>query len=193
MLQHVVGLLTHPRQQWQRLRYQIADSTAETFIGYLLLIAIIPPLSLVIGVTQWGWQNFDGNLVTMSLSSAAPLAVALYLLLLSCVVGIASVMFQLQRFAGGQADFERCLTFATLTAFPLFFSGIGGLIPVTWVNITLVLIAGLYSARLLLIGMPIFLNIASEQRPILAIVISLAGLVLLALCSMIMMSFWRIL
>lgn len=193
MLQHVLGLLTHPRQQWQNLRYQTADSTAEAFIGYLLLIAIIPPLSLAIGVTQWGWQNLDGTLIHMSLSNAVSLGIILYLLLLSCVVGIAFVMFQLERFAGGIADFERCLSFATLTASPLFFSGISGLIPVVWINVSLVLIAGLYSARLLLIGMPIFLDMTSVRLPILAGFISLMGLTLLALCAMIMLSFWRVL
>ncbi len=192
MLQHVLGLLIHPQRQWRYLSNRSGDSLAESIIGYLLLLAIIPPLSLLIGVSLFGWQSLDGSLINISLRAAIPLALVLYLMILTSVVLIAFIMHRLETFLGGEAEFERCLVFAIFTAFPLLISGVVGLIPIVWLDIVLVCIAGAFSTRLLITGMPIFLDTASERKPVLVSVVLLTGFAILALNSMIVLSLWKL-
>lgn len=192
MLQHVFGLITHPKRQWHDIRYQVIDSTAESFMLYLLLLAAIPPVSLLVGVTSFGWQNFDGSIIHLDMASALPLALMLYMLLLFNIIGVAYSMYKLEQKTGGQGDFERCLVFATFTAFPLLLSGVVGLMPIAWLAITLVCVAGILSSRLLFTGMPIFLDTVAEQRPILASIILLCALTLLALSTAVILSLWSI-
>lgn len=192
MLQHALGLLTRPQRQWHNIRYQIKDSTTEFFIFYLLVLAAIPPVSLLIGVTHFGWQNFDGSMIYLEMANAFPLALMLYMLLLFNIIGIAFAMYKLEQQAGGQADFERCLVFATFTAFPLLVSGAVGLVPIAWLDILIVCCAGLLSTRLLFTGMPIFLDSVAAHRPILASIILLCALALLALSTAIILSLWSI-
>lgn len=192
MLQHVLGLLIHPRRQWRYLSSGSGDSLAETIIGYLLLLAIIPPLSLLIGVSLFGWQSLSGNLISISFRSAVPLALVLYLMLLTSVVLIAFIMHRLETYLGGNTEFERCLVFTIFTALPLLISGVVGLIPIVWLDIVLVCIAGIFSTRLLITGMPVFLDTASGRKPILASVVLFSGFVILALNSMIVLSLWQL-
>lgn len=190
MITHLVGLLANPKKEWRYLRSHSNQSTIEIVIATWLIIATLPPLSLLIGLTGYGWQNFDGSLLHLSAEKAVPLAIVLYLLLLSIVLCLAYLMYRLENFAGGQADFERCLVFAIFTSLPLFISGLGGLIPSVWFSITWVVLAGMYSARLLFTGMPIFLDVAIEHRPLLVLIILLISFALLALCGLITFSLW---
>lgn len=192
MLQHVLGLLVHPQRQWRQLSNSNGDSLAESIIAYLLILAIIPPLSLLIGVSLFGWQSLDGSLIHIGLRAAIPLAIVLYIMLLSSVVLIAFIMHRLETYLGGDAEFERCLVFAIFTAFPLLVSGVVGFIPIVWLNIVLVCIAGVFSTRLLITGMPVFLGSASESRPVLVGVVLLSGFAILALNSMIVLTLWKL-
>ncbi len=190
MITHLFGLLANPRKEWLHLRSTAGQSTVEVVILTWLVVALIPPVSLLIGLTQWGWQNLDGTVLHLSMDKAAPLAIVLYLLLLSIVVCLAYLMFRLENFAGGEADFERCLVFAIFTSLPLFLSGLSGLIPYVWVGMAWVTLAGLYSARMLFTGIPIFLDVAVEHRPLLVFIILIIAFALLALCGLITLSLW---
>lgn len=192
MLTHVIGLLVHPQRKWRQLSNSSGDSLSESIIRYLLVFAMIPPLSLLVGVSFFGWQSLDGNLLHVRLRTAIPLAIALYLMLLTSVVLIAFIMHRLETYLGGSAEFERCLVFAIFTAFPLLVSGMVGFIPIVWLDIILVCIAGVISTRLLITGMPIFLDSASERRPILVGVVLFSGFVILALNSVIVLTLWKL-
>lgn len=194
MLQHVLGLLFHPQRQWHSLNNSsdTGDSITESIIGYLLIMAIIPPLSLMVGISLFGWQSLGGNLIAVDFKTAILLASTLYLMLLASVAFIAFVMYRLETYFGGKTEFERCLVFAIFTALPLFLSGIVGLIPIVWLNIALVCLAGACSTRLLITGLPVFLDAASERKPILVAVVLLAGFVILALNSLIVLYLWQL-
>lgn len=192
MLQHVLGLLAHPKQQWQNIRLKTLDSAPETYIVYLLLLAAVPPLSLLIGVTSYGWQNLDGSLIYLTPVIAVPLALALYLLLLSNIMGVAFIMSRLEKWVGGQADFDRSLVFAFITASPLLISGIAGLVPIVWLDVLVVCVAGVFSTRLLFSGMPIFLSEVANRHPLLASIILFGALILLALSAALILSLWSL-
>jgi len=75
-------------------------------------------------------------------------------------VGIMSyATFWMEKTFGVEASFERCLTFISFTATPMFFVGLVGLFPVLWLNVLVVLCAISYSLYLLYVGVPIYMDI----------------------------------
>lgn len=185
MLQHVLGLLVHPQRQWRYLNDINCDSLAESLVGYLLILATIGPLSLLVGLTLFGWQSLDGSLVTVGFKAAIPLALAFYLMILASVVLIAFAMYRIENYFNGAVEFEPCLVFASYTAVPLLLSGIVGLIPVVWFNVLVVCIAAVFSTRLLITGMPVFLYEASQRKSLLVGIILFTGFSVLAMNSIV--------
>ena len=190
MLQHVLGMLTHPRREWKELRQEQSGSIVEVFIRYLLLLALIPPLSLLIGTTTVGWSITGAEPVRLSLEAAVPLALVFYLLLLFGVVLMAYAMHWMEATFGASADYERCLVFTIFTSVPMFLSGLAGLFPVLWFAITLVLLAACYSVYLLYTGVPVFMDIPPERGVVFATAILTAGLCALVGCLVITVVLW---
>ena len=185
MLQHVLGLLVHPQRQWRYLNDINCDSLAESLVKYLLILATVPPLSLLISVSLFGWQSLDGSLVVIGFKAAIPLALIFYLMILASVVLIAFVMQRLENHFNGAIEFEPCLVFASYTAVPLLLSGVVALIPVLWFDILVVCVAALFSTRLLVTGMPIFMYEASQRKTLANVVVLLTGFAVLAINSVV--------
>lgn len=192
MLQQVLGLLIRPRQQWRQLSNTNRDSLAESLIRYLLILSIIPPVALLIGVSLFGWQGLDNQYSLIGFKTAIPLALVFYLMILASVVLIAFVMQSLENYFGGDVEFESCLVFAIYTAVPLLLSGVVGLVPVVWFNIIVVCIAGVFSTRMLVTGLPVFLYEASQRKPLLIGIVLLTGFAVLAMNSLIFLYLLRV-
>lgn len=190
MLQHVLGMLTHPRREWKELRQEQSGSIVEVFIRYLLLLALIPPLSLLIGTTTVGWSITGAEPVRLSLEAAVPLALVFYLLLLFGVVLMAYAMHWMEATFGASADYERCLVFTIFTSVPMFLSGLAGLFPVLWLGVVVVLLAACYSIYLLYTGVPVFMDIPPERGVIFSTAILTAGLCALVGCLVITVVLW---
>lgn len=188
MLQHVFGLIAHPRQQWMQLRNNSTSTTSESFIRFLLLIALIPPIAVAVGSTQIGWPGSDGSHFTLPMNVAAPLALMFYILLLSCVLGIAWIMNRILAFYEGQSDYDRCLVFTIITSVPLFLSGFAGFVPLLWLDIAVVLIAGCLSTYLLYTGIPIFLGVVAQERKVMSLVVLIVAFITLTTCLAITLS-----
>ena len=176
-------MLFRSQRQWRYLNDINCDSLAESLVKYLLILATIPPLSLLISVSLFGWQSLDGSIMVIGFKAAIPLALIFYLMILASVVLIAFVMQRLENYFNGAIEFEPCLVFASYTAVPLLLSGIVALIPVLWFDILVVCVAGVFSTRLLVTGMPIFLGEASQRKPLLIGVVLLTGFAVLAMNS----------
>ena len=182
MLQNVFGFIAHPRQQWMQLRSNSGQTTSEAFVRYLVLIALIPPIAVAVGSSQIGWPASDGSHFTLSLNVAVPLAIMFYILLLSCVLGIAWIMNRILAFYEGESDYDRCLVFTIITSVPLFLSGFAGFVPLLWVDIAVVLMAGCLSTYLLYTGIPIFLGVVAQERKVMSFVILIFAFITLAAC-----------
>lgn len=190
MLNHVLGLLTNPRHQWQTLRRQHSSSIVEVFIRYLLVLALIPTLALLVGTTLVGWSINGAEPVVLSIRTAVPMALVFYLLLLLGVVMMAYLMFGMERYFGAQPDFERCLVFAIFTSVPLFLAGISGLYPLLLFTIPVVMAAAGYSLYLLYIGLPVFMDLTPQQGAKFATTMVVAGLAALMGCLLIIGLVW---
>ena len=54
MIHHVVGLFTHPDEEWKEIRGE-EESIGHMYLTHVLLLAAIPAVSAYIGTTQIGW------------------------------------------------------------------------------------------------------------------------------------------
>lgn len=190
MLQHVLGMLTNPRREWKELREEPSGSIVEVFIRYLLVLALIPPVSLLIGTTTVGWSITGADPVQLPIETAVALALMFYLLLLLGVVLMAYAMHWMEATFGASADYERCLVFTIFTSVPMFLSGLAGLYPQLWFGVGVVLLAAAYSVYLLYTGVPVFMEIPPERGFVFSTAMLTAGLCALVGCLLITVVLW---
>jgi len=172
---HMFGLLYHPKSEWSFIRKE-NYSLLQVYLRYAIFLALIPPGSLFIGTTQYGWSIAGGDVIKMSVESAALIAVLFYFALLVGVGFVAYCTYWMERTFGADASLERCLIFTIFTSTPMFLSGFIGLLPILWLDVFVVLAAVCYSLYLLYVGIPIFMNIPEERGFIFASSILTVGL-----------------
>ena len=74
MIHHVVGLFTHPDQEWQEIRGE-EESISHMYLTHVLILAAIPALSAFIGTTQVGWSIGDRAPVMLTEASAMQMTI----------------------------------------------------------------------------------------------------------------------
>ncbi|MBV1920020.1 MAG: YIP1 family protein [Pseudomonadales bacterium] len=174
-IQHLYGLFTHPHEEWGSIKKE-EYSMSYVYLVHLMSLSLIPAVSLYFGSTQVGWSLTGSDYTTLSTERALPLSIAFYIALLVGVGFMSYITFWMEKTFGADASFERCLTFISFTATPMFFVGLIGLFPVIWLNVLVVLGAVCYSLYLLYVGVPIFMNIPEERGFIFSSSILTAGL-----------------
>ncbi len=187
---HMFGLLYHPRQEWDSIDHEKTSSVTKSFIRYVLILALIPPVSLLAGMTQMGWSIAGGNVVKVTMESAIPIAIAFYFALLLGIVFVATCIHWMEKTFGVDASFERCVIFTIYTSTPMFLSGFVGLVPILWLDVLVVMAATCYSVYLLYSGVPIFMHIPEERGFIFASSILTVGLCALVGCMAITVMMW---
>ena len=168
-IQHLYGLFSHPHAEWASIKQENYSMT-HVYLAHLAVLAAIPAISLYFGTTQVGLSLTGDEYLTLSTDRALPLSIAFYFAMLVGVGFMSYITFWMEKTFGAEASFERCLTFISFTATPMF------LFPVIWLNVLVVMGAVCYSLYLLYVGVPIFMNIPEERGFIFASSILTAGL-----------------
>ncbi|OUS26890.1 hypothetical protein A9Q99_16885 [Gammaproteobacteria bacterium 45_16_T64] len=161
-LQHLYGLFSHPHREWNSIKTE-NYSMSHVYLMHLAFLAAIPAISLYLGMTQVGWSLTGDEYTKLSVERAVPLSFAFYGAMLVGIAIMAYATFWMEKTFGVDASFQRCLTFISFTATPMFFVGLIGLFPVLWVNVLVVLCAVSYSLYLLYVGVPIYMDIPEER------------------------------
>ncbi|ETO49119.1 membrane protein [Yersinia pestis 9] len=84
MVNHVWGLLTHPRQELQQIKRE-GESIPHLYTHHVLLLAAIPVICAFIGTTQVGWRFGNGQAIKLDTLTALYSAVIFYTLILAAV------------------------------------------------------------------------------------------------------------
>jgi hypothetical protein len=154
-------------------------SVSDLFLGYILILAAIPPLAGLIGTTQFGWSFAAGATVKLTFASALKISIAYYLAILVAIYTLAKLIQWMSRTYGGGQPLERCLALTSYTATPMFLIGVLQIYPVMWLNY----IAGLpvlaYTVYRLYIGTPIMMRTPREQGFLFSSAILAVGMVAL--------------
>ncbi len=178
MLQHMFGVIYHPKAEWQFIK-QEKYTWLDCYKNDIFWLAAIPPLSIFIGTTQMGWSIAGGDYIRLTVASALPIAIAFYFALLIGVYAMAHAVHWMEKTYGADASFDRCMVLTTFTSTPLFMAGFAGLWPMLWFVVIVGLVALCYTIYLLYNGVETIMEIPEEQAFLFGTSILTVGLVVL--------------
>ncbi|EPC02691.1 membrane protein [Litchfieldella anticariensis FP35 = DSM 16096] len=162
MLTHVWGLLSHPYREWKQMHDE-RETVTHLYAHHVLIMGAIPVICAYIGTTQVGWGLGGERVIKLNLLDAFYAGIVFYIAILAAVFMMGSVIhWMAQRYANPPSR-RRCVIFAGYLATPIFLSGIVALYPVVWLCLLAGIIGLCYTAYLLYVGIPAFLDISSEE------------------------------
>jgi hypothetical protein len=176
VLQHIWGLFTNPRKEWESIRDDEC-TIGKCYAAHVLILAAIPPISGFIGTTQFGWQIGAGDPVMLDMQKAGLFAALYYLAML---VGVFSMGWMIQWMAdtyGAKPQLSQSVVLAAYTATPLFLIGLMELYPVLWLNMVVGIPALAYTVYLLYTGVPVMMGISEERGFLFSSAVLAVGLV----------------
>ncbi|WP_017939590.1 Yip1 family protein [Zestomonas thermotolerans] len=178
MIHHVVGLFTHPDQEWQEIRGE-EETISHMYLTHVLILAAIPAISAYIGTTQVGWSIGGGAPVTLTEGSALAMTILSYLAMLVGVGVMGAFIHWMARTYDANPTMTQCVVFAAYTATPLFIGGLAALYPNLWLAMIVGTAAICYTVYLLYVGIPTFMNIPKEEGFLFSSSVLAVGLVVL--------------
>ena len=176
VLNHIVGLFSHPREEWEAIREERC-SIGKCYASNVLILAAIPPICAYIGSTTSGWMIGAGASIKLEPSNALQLALSFYLLLMLAVFIIGKTIHWMAQTFDTKPELSKCIVLAAYIATPLFVSGLSGLLPIIWLNVLFGLLAFSYTVYLLFVGIPIVLKVPEERSFIFSSSVFSVGLI----------------
>lgn len=162
VLQHVWGLFTNPKREWEAIRDDKC-TIGKCYTAHVMILAAIPAISGFIGTTQFGWQIGIGDPVKLTMESAGIIAVLYYLAMIVGVYSLGWMIHWMGDTYGSDAPLSQCVVLAAYTATPLFLIGLMELYPVLWLNMVVGIVALSYTVYLLYTGVPIMMGISEDR------------------------------
>lgn len=179
MIHHVLGLFTHPDQEWQEIRGEDEESIGHMYLTHTLILAAIPAVSAYIGTTQVGWMLGDRAPVVITAESAGWMALMSYIAMLAGVGVMGGFVHWMARTYDASPSLARCVAFATYTATPLFLGGLAALYPHIWLGMMVGLAAVSYTVYLLYVGLPVYMGVHPDEGFMFSSSVLAVGLVVL--------------
>ncbi|MBT6287805.1 MAG: YIP1 family protein [Oceanospirillales bacterium] len=176
---HIAGILKDPKNEWTLIEEE-HYSAKTVFLTQISILAAIPAIALYIGVTQVGWSVAGQEPVRLASSSALGSAVLFYFAMWGAVAFIAACMHWMEKTYGGEVSLDECLVLTTVTATPLFLSGISFLLPILWLNVAVAGAALVYSVYLLYSGTSRVMKIDEDRAFMFA-----SSVLTVALCTLV--------
>lgn len=176
-MRHVWGLLSHPAEEWKRIRKEGCPIGA-CYVFHILLLAAIPPVCGYIGTTRVGWQ-IGARTFRLLPESALTIAVLYYLALLVALFTLAALIHWMRQTYGAKRPLAHSVALAGYVATPLFLIGVFQLYPALWLNLIVGLPALAYTVFLLYTGVPIMMGISKERGFLFSSAVLAVGLVML--------------
>lgn len=178
MIHHVWGLFTHPDQEWQEIRGD-KETISHMYLSHVLILAAIPVVSAYIGTTRVGWSVAGGEAVRLTESSALQMTVLSYLAMLAGIAAMGAFIHWMSRTYDAKPTLTDSIVFAAYCATPLFIGGLAALYPNLWLAMAVGTAAVCYTAYLLYVGIPTFMNIPKEEGFMFSSSVLAVGLVVL--------------
>lgn len=178
MIHHVWGLFAHPDQEWQEIRGE-KETISHMYLSHVLILAAIPVVSAYIGTTQVGWSFGGGDAVRLTSGSALQMTALSYLAMLAGVAVMGAFIHWMSRTYDARPSLTDCVVFAAYCATPLFIGGLAALYPSLWLGMLVGTAAVCYTAYLLYVGIPTFMNIPRDEGFMFSSSVLAVGLVVL--------------
>ncbi|MCY3768445.1 MAG: Yip1 family protein [Gammaproteobacteria bacterium] len=161
-LKYLWQILTEPGTAWRHIKEQDWTIT-ELYLNVIIPLALISPVAGYVGTTRFGWKIGAGEAIKLTVGSALPISIALFLAILVSVFVIGRLVHWMSDSYGEKKPLARCMALAAYCPAPLFLAGFFQLYPVLWVNFLLGLPPLGYSVYLLYSGVPVLMEIPAER------------------------------
>ncbi len=178
VLDHVWGLFSHPREEWESIRDEPCTIT-KCYLKHILILAAIPAVSAYIGAVQVGWSVGGEDTVRLTSASALPMAVVFYGAMLVAVFVVGRLIFWMSQTYGAKTTLAQSVVLAAYTGTPLFLVGVVALYPMPWLNMLFVILALFYTIYLLYTGVPVVMKINRERGFLFSSAVLTVGMVAL--------------
>lgn len=175
ILSHVVGIMTNPTAEWERIKNEDCG-LVECYLKNVLLIAAIPPVCAFIGATQIGW-NIGSHEFKLTVESTLPMAIGFYLASLIAIYVMGRAIHWMAMTFDVEVSVQKCIVIAANFVTPLFLAGIVALYPVPWLIMIVALSAMGYAVYLMFTGIPLVMDIDKDKGFIFASAVLTVGLV----------------
>jgi len=177
MFSYLWGFYTNPVQTWNKIA-ALDEVSLKRCLPYVIVLATIPPIAFVYGVTQTGWQiTRGGDLFLMNMDSALQIGILYYIGLMAAVILVGYMIHWMADTYGAKALISKGVILAAFSATPIFILGSVALYPVLWVALLAVLVAAAHTVYLLYLGVPRVLKIDEDRSFLYATSIVAVGLV----------------
>lgn len=155
------GLLIDPESKWKTIKVR-NPSTLSTYLGFLVIMALIPPVCAYLGSTKVGWK-IGAESFYLTPDSALQLSIAAYFALLAGVFVVAKFIQLMAKTFGADPSLSTCMALTAYSSTPLFLAGLAGAYPVMWVDMVVTLFAIGLAVFLLYTGVPVMMDIEKER------------------------------
>ena len=187
---NIFGLLYEPEKQWRSISDK-NPSIMNTYLGFLIFMAVLPPASAFIGSTYVGWSTTGMSEVTkLTTESALALSIIAYVAILTAVLVLSAFIQWMAKTYGADPSLKRCVNLAAYSCTPLFLVSVFGAYPILWLNMLLSLGAIAWAVYLLYTGVPIVMGIEKERGFLFANSILTVCMVILVGMLAITVIFW---
>lgn len=178
VLNHVWGLMVHPRVEWKRI-HDAHCSVTRCYCSHVLFLAAIPAIAGYIGTVYVGWSVAGGPVITLQSGSALRIAIAFFVAMLVTVFAVGKLIHWMGQTYNAKQPLSACIGLAAYSATPLFLTGITLLYPVPWLNFLIGIFALSYTVYLLYLGLPTMMEITEERGFLFSSAVLAVGLVML--------------
>ena len=163
MIQHTIGLLVKPNEQWRAVA-DLPEKSLNTLVLYPCMLAILPAVAWYYGTSRVGWTVGDSeDAIKLTVASARQISILFYLAMIACVAVIGYFIHWMADTYGANSSIAKGIVIAGLTATPLFISGLVGIYPLLWLDLLIGVAAASWSVYLLYLGIPIVMGIPEER------------------------------
>ena len=162
MLNHALGLMLQPNQQWKRVS-ELPDSSMRNMVIYPCLMAILPAAAWYFGTTAVGWTVGSGDPIRLTADSARAIILLFYFAMVASVAVIGYFIHWMSHTYGANSTVAKGIAIAGFTATPMFLAGLVGFYPVLWLDMLIGVVAVCWSVYLLYLGIPIVMDIPEER------------------------------
>ncbi|MFT5452643.1 MAG: hypothetical protein ACI9N9_002136 [Enterobacterales bacterium] len=177
MLSHIWGLFSHPEKEWHTIQ-QLPRANFIQYLGYVMLLSLIPSVAWYIGTTQVGWTVGAGDPIKLTTESSFQISLLFYVAMLLGIYVLGAMIHWMAKTYKAESTLAKSYAIAAYTCTPLFLVGILGLYPVIWLQMIAGLGAISYTVYLLYSGLPIVMGINKERGFLFASAVVAVGMVM---------------
>lgn len=164
MIQHTLGLLFNPREQWHTVA-RLPQRSQGILVLYPFVFAILPAVAWYWGTSHVGWTvgAYDQP-VRLTTTSALQVNVLFYCAMVAAVAVIGYfIHWMSDTYGAADSTIGKGIMIAGLTATPLFITGLVGFYPVLWLDLLIGVVAVSWAVYLMYLGIPIVMDIPQER------------------------------